>query len=401
MPHWKSTPGLGAGDPGPGQSGQASRAAGSAGSSGSRRGYLDWVRGIAVLVMIEAHVVDSWTAAPDRFSKAFAWAMVVGGFGAPLFLLLAGVAVSLSAGSKARRLGDTRAACLAVMRRGLEIFLLAFVFRIQAWILGWSSPWFLLRVDILNVMGPAIVMSAALWGMRATVRGRVMVFMIATLAITFLTPIVRLSPIVGRLPDPIEAYLRPVGSLTSFSFFPWAGFVFAGALLGVLLDAVRSDPASRAWSSTEGRLNLAFLSGGVVLAVLAYSASFLPTPYTRSDFWTSSPAFFFLRLGLLIAVIGISYAWEKRPAGNERWSPLQQLGRTSLFIYWIHVEMVYGLLSLPLHHALTLRQTWLGLALFSLFMLFCSIGKDRLVARRETRRQPQPKRLPPVLPSSL
>ena len=256
MPHWKSTPGLGAGVPGPGQSGQASRAAAPAGSSGSRRGYLDWVRGIAVLVMIEAHVVDSWTAAPDRFSKAFAWAMVVGGFGAPLFLLLAGVAVSLSAGSKARRLGDTRAACLAVMRRGLEIFLLAFVFRIQAWILGWSSPRFLLRVDILNVMGPAIVMSAALWGMRATFRGRVVVFMIATLATTFLTPIVRLSTMVGRLPDPIEAYLRPVGSLTSFSFFPWAGFVFAGALLGVLLDAVRSDSGGRAWSSTEGRLNL-------------------------------------------------------------------------------------------------------------------------------------------------
>ena len=401
MPHWKPTPGLGTGDPGPGQSGQASRAAAAAGSSGSRRGYLEWVRGIAVLVMIEAHVVDSWTAAPDRFSKAFSWAMVVGGFGAPLFLLLAGVAGSLSAGSKARRLGDPRAASLAVIRRGLEIFLLAFVFRFQAWILGWSSPRFLLRVDILNVMGPAIVMSAALWGMRTTFRGRVGVFLIATLATTFLTPIVRLSMTIGRLPDPIEAYLRPVGALTSFSLFPWAGFVFAGALLGVLLDAVRPDPASRAWSSTEGRLNLAFLSGGVGLAVLAYGASFLPTAYARSEFWTSSPAFFFLRLGLLVAVIGISYVWERRPAGRERWSPLRQLGRTSLFIYWIHVEMVYGLLSLPLHHALTLRQTWFALALFSLFMLFCSIGKDRLAARRETRRETQSKSLPPVLPSSL
>ena len=59
--------------------------------------------------MIEAHVVDSWTAAPDRVQQAFAWAMVVGGFGAPLFLLLAGVAVSLSAGSKARRTRRHRA----------------------------------------------------------------------------------------------------------------------------------------------------------------------------------------------------------------------------------------------------------------------------------------------------
>ena len=214
---------------------------------------------------------------------------------------------------------------------------------------------------------------------------------IATLATTLPDANRQAVSVVGRLPDPIEAYLRPVGSLTSFSFFPWAGFVFAGALLGVLLDAVRSigqpgvvlngGPAEPRVSS----------SGGVLLAVLAYGASFLPTPYARSDFWTSSPAFFFLRLGLLIAAIGIAYAWERRPAGKERWSPLQQLGRTSLFIYWIHVEMVYGLLSLPLHHALTLRQTWLALALFSVFMLFCSIGKDRLVARREARRESQPR----------
>ena len=79
---------------------------------------------------------------------------MLGGFGAPLFLLLAGVAVSLSAGSKMRRARDRQAAARAVMRRGLEIFALAFLFRVQAWILGWSPNWTLLRVDILNVMGP-------------------------------------------------------------------------------------------------------------------------------------------------------------------------------------------------------------------------------------------------------
>ena len=91
-------------------------------------------------------------------------------------------------------------------------------------------------------------------------------------------------------------------------------------------------------------------------------ASFLPTPYARSEFWTSSPAFFFLRVGSSDrGDWRWRYVWERRPAGGERWSPLQQLGRTSLFIYWIHVELVYGLISLPLHHALTLRQTWFAL----------------------------------------
>src|SRR3954468_10034853 len=119
-----------------------------------RQGHLDWLRGVAVLIMIEAHLIDSWTGVPDRDTRLFAWSMVLGGFGAPLFLLLAGLAVPLSAGSKARKGADTWPAAVAVMRRGAEIFGLAFLFRVQAWILGWSSYRTLLRVDILNIMGP-------------------------------------------------------------------------------------------------------------------------------------------------------------------------------------------------------------------------------------------------------
>src|SRR6266550_2137403 len=93
-----------------------------------RRTYLDVLRGVAVLVMIEAHVIDSWTRAADRQSRGFGESLILGGFGAPLFLFLAGVAVAISAGSKARRSGDRRAAARAVQKRGLQILLLAFVF---------------------------------------------------------------------------------------------------------------------------------------------------------------------------------------------------------------------------------------------------------------------------------
>ena len=51
--------------------------------STGRRVYLDWVRGVAVLVMIQAHVLDSWTRADVRDTSAFAWSMIVAGFGAP------------------------------------------------------------------------------------------------------------------------------------------------------------------------------------------------------------------------------------------------------------------------------------------------------------------------------
>src|SRR3954447_3617148 len=123
----------------------------------TRRTYLDVLRGVAVLIMIEAHVIDSWTRAADRRSRAFGESLILGGFGAPLFLFLAGVAVAMSAGSKARRSGDARAASRAVQKRGVQIFLLAFVFRLQSLVLSQGELWTMLKVDILNVMGLSIL----------------------------------------------------------------------------------------------------------------------------------------------------------------------------------------------------------------------------------------------------
>jgi uncharacterized membrane protein len=343
---------------------------------GARREYLDWLRGVAVLIMIEAHLLDSWTGAPDRETRVFDWAMTVGGLGAPLFLFLAGVAVSLSAAAKLRRTGDRRVSSALVVRRGLEIFGLAFLFRLQAWILGWSSPKALLRVDILNIMGPSIAAAGALWGAMRSTSGRIIAFAVATAGIALLTPLIGIAPLDG-LPDPIEAYIRPTANLSNFMFFPWAGFVFAGTIPGLLID-ITPVPS-------EARLNRWLFVAGVAMAIVSLGASYLPSPYPHSSFWTTSPCFFFLRLGLLIAAIGAAYAWQARPGGRDKWSPLRQLGRTSLFIYWIHVEMVYGLISLKLHKALTLPQALVAFGFFSVFMLACSIAKDRVVAQWRAR----------------
>ena len=98
--------------------------------------------------------------------------MVLGGMGAPLFLFLAGVAVVLSAESKLRKTGDVQAAWTAARNRGWQVFGLAFLFRLQSYILsGFFSAASLLKVDILNIMGPAIAM-AAIVGQQGSEDGR-------------------------------------------------------------------------------------------------------------------------------------------------------------------------------------------------------------------------------------
>ena len=343
-------------------------------SKPSRRGYLDWLRGLAVLIMIEAHIVDSWTRLDQRESAFYSFSVILGGFGAPLFLFLAGVAVALSAGSKWRRNGNPAAASRAVARRGLEIFGLAFLFRLQAMIVSWGSWRSLLKVDVLNIMGPSIMAAAALWGAVRSNRARLVALGLATLSIALLTPVVRAVGWLTVLPDPVEGYLRPRPGFTTFAVFPWSAFVFAGSVVGILLDEARTG-------SSERKVNLSLGVAGLALAAASYAASYLPSPYERSDFWTSSPAFFLLRTGVLVASVAVAYLWCLRARTISSFSPFEQMGRTSLFIYWIHIELIYGLVVRPLHKSMTLGQAWIGILVFSFFMLVLSLLKDRAVAR--------------------
>jgi uncharacterized membrane protein len=344
-----------------------------------RHAYLDRVRGLAVLIMIEAHVLDSWTRMPDRSTHAFGWAMVLGGFGAPMFLFLAGVSVVLSADSKIRKTGDFDAAWLAVQRRGGQVFGLAFLFRLQAYILtaGYSAI-SLLKVDILNIMGPAIAFAAMAGRAAKAKKTRIMLFAALAVATSMVTPLVRTTSLLEWLPDPIEWYFRPTAGRTNFTLFPWVGFVFAGAAVGETIAGVRT--AERAL-----RNQLALGTCAVLIMWLSYRAAFLPSIYQHAEFWTSSPTFFFLRVGLITLLLPLAFAWDRAPWRGmmSRWSPVEELGRSSLFVYWIHVEMVYGFISRPLRRNLSFEAVIVADILFSAFLLGVVLLKNRLVSLKK------------------
>jgi hypothetical protein len=151
--------------------------------------------------------------------------------------------------------------------------------------------------------------------------------------------------------------------------------VFAGLALGEALAAAAHE--------VRHRFHAACAVGGVGLACLAYQASFLPTLLTGSKFWTTSPAFFVIRLGAMVALFGVLY-FLLRPGGlwsrvtrPRAWSPMELLGRTSLFVYWVHVELVYGLPSRSLHKALSFTGALVAFAIFTGVMLAIAMLKTK------------------------
>jgi uncharacterized membrane protein len=341
----------------------------------NRRTYIDWARGIAVLLMIEAHTMDAWTRPADKSSLAYSLTVVLGGFAAPLFLWLAGLGLALAAARTAERTGSRARAIETTCQRGVEIFVLAFLFRLQAFIVSPpSTPLKLFRVDILNVMGPAMAVAALAWAIGSTARARVCVYALVATAIGMATPIVRASPLVDRLPIWFQWYLRPSGEFTTFTLFPWAGFVFAGAAVGVLVADLREDAAERRLHIGVGVAGALLIAGGLVAAAQ-------PSIYRSSSFWTSSPTWFAIRTGILMIALASCYAaMSLRVVGSSWQAPLARMGRASLFIYWIHVELVYGYASWLWRGQLPF---WVAVAAF---MAFCVVMygaielRDRVVA---------------------
>jgi fucose 4-O-acetylase-like acetyltransferase len=70
--------------------------------------------------------------------------------------------------------------------------------------------------------------------------------------------------------------------------------------------------------------------------------------------------------------------------------PLEKMGRSSLFVYWIHVEFVYGYAAWPIRHRLTLGQAAAAYAVFCALMYGAVVARDRLVDRWRGRRATEP-----------
>jgi len=341
-----------------------------------RLAYIDWMRGLAILIMIQAHTLDSWTRVADRQTLAYGISAILAGFAAPMFLFLAGVSVALGASARQRRTGDMAKAAASVRRRGWEIFGLAFVFRFQAYLLNPRAMLQgLFKVDILNIMGPSIVAAAALWQAGRSHARRLATFASAALVMALLTPPVRATHAVDWLPDVIEWYVHPGAGMSNFTFFPWAGFVFAGGFVGVLLDRRPSN---------EARFHLLLLAGSLAFTAAAYAASYAPPLYANSRWWTTAPSFFLFRTGIIAAVLPLVYFYERRPRRGKAAtlppnSPMAVFGRSSLFVYWVHTEMAYGFVTAPLHKALPFWTAVGAFGLFTLSMYGLTLLKNRAV----------------------
>src|ERR1700730_17050937 len=140
----------------------------------SRLAYIDWMRGLACLLMFQTHCYDAWLSPGARQSKFFLYSQLGGTFPAPLFLFLAGISFALVTEKLWQKNLPPAQIARTTIRRGAEIFGFGLLFRLQEYLIawGWAPLSDLLRVDVLNTIGLSMMlMGIACWLVLAVRRG--------------------------------------------------------------------------------------------------------------------------------------------------------------------------------------------------------------------------------------
>ncbi len=377
-----------------------------------RKLWLDWQRGLAVLFMVEVHVLDAWLAPTARGAAwpfglfAGSWLTphavlnMIGGFAAPGFLYMAGLSQALADAAQERKGIAPQARRRQALRRAVWLLGVAYAFRVAEVLLGgaWSRPggWAdALKVDILNVIAVGLAMAALVSVGRRRVVGAAAAGLVA-LAIVLATPIVadalrhydvpqagaaidlaaRSAP--NRVVDVLSSYVYASWPRANFHLFNWVAFLLAGSAMAPLAL----------------RRNRPFTWLGIAAALfgLAWWADRLPAAYAHQDFWRTSPSWFGMRLAICLAFSGLLQLVPDAAELPLAW--LTRMGRQSLVGYIASVELTYGAMlewlswrigGGPLRKSLSFAATVTAIIAMVAVTWAISLGWERLQGLRKAR----------------
>jgi hypothetical protein len=171
-----------------------------------------------------------------------------------------------------------------------------------------------------------------------------------------------------------------------FPIFPWVAFAFVGLAAGLVLHTEVAKKAE-GWS---------FALSGTAGAAACWISVLLDESrvklYAVYDYWHTSPNFFLMRCGVLLMILFGAYAWWRWGPGVVGFSPLVQLGKTSLLVYWVHIEFVYGRFSILPKGRCGVGAATAGLAVIFVAMLGLSVARTRGKKEKDNAETPRPGR---------
>ena len=309
-----------------------------------RYGFIDLLRGFALVVMIETHVMNAYLPfALKKGSEFFFWLAFTNGLVAPTFLFATGFSLVLQGNNQWESWLGLRPSFWKQMRRLGFITLVAYYshlqgFRWSRYLAKWNDYDFWaksLRVDILQCIVVSLLVVIALMFIVRKKSLLPWAAILLAIVVAFVTPQIWAQDFRVRLPLSLALFLNPQGT-SLFPIFPWIVFVLAGSsICCFFLKAVEKLRTAKFMRNLAG-LGVLLIACGLLLR---------NAPYTLPgyvNFYTTSPLYTLIRIGCVLIICYLLYKLEVR----GKWIPrlVQLAGQESLLVYGVHLWIIFGLL---------------------------------------------------------
>ena len=305
--------------------------------------YLDILRAIAVLLMVEGHTVDTFLADSYRTTDSLAYSIwiTIRGFTAPIFMFTAGVVFTYLLRSNPLPFHKNPR-----VKKGIKRFFvligIGYLLRYPTHtVVDFSDvtqkQWMIFfGIDALHIIGFGILFVVALTYLSEKFGNRdYLLYSIGSAFFFLLTPFVNSLSWDQITPLPIASLLTRTDTGSIFPLFPWAGYISSGAILGTYLAGNKGVQ----FRSTFG---LKLLTIGSLLVLLFF---FFRAFGLKADYDFTSLEFVLIRVGVVLILNGLlSLAALKISKIPQL---LKDIGRHTLSIYVVHLIILYGCAWVP------------------------------------------------------
>ncbi len=303
--------------------------------------FVDRMRGLALLVMIEVHVTNTLMLPALREASWFPLLNFINGLVAPSFLFISGFAFGLAAEKKLdefRRLGSAfrlqlgRIGLIALLGYLLHLPYFSLSLTLKNW--QWIRWDYFFSFDILQCIATGLLI---LFAARLVIRGErgFRVFLWGGALITLLaSPFVWAQPWRQLLSPPFAGALsseRP----TLFPVFPWLAFLFIGGIASYLYRDAKKGGAQQ-----EQRFF--FRTGALALLLIVFGRILLSPALNFQQYLAPirpNWVFFLYRLGWVLAILTLCRWLDGTARGKMNW--VVAAGRESLLVYVAHLMVLY------------------------------------------------------------
>ncbi|NQW28950.1 MAG: acyltransferase [Ignavibacteria bacterium] len=303
---------------------------------------LDLARFVAMCFMMQGHVLDAMVQGSAIDTTIFPWNVwqFVRGLTAPVFLMVSGAVHAFA--TKRNADGSVREDVIAKrIRMAITIIGIGYLMVFPAnrvWDLPFvpAQNWMnFYAVNILQLTGAALILFVFSMATTTNVKQMGKRAAIVLAAILALAPVFQFTQLASAFPDWFSSYLTSdSGSL--FPMFPFAGYLFAGLMVGVWLKGLPEEQRDTKLKRYGWRVGLAVASLAVLtqltLESLGVANSVLESPM--------STILFFRRAGIVLMIFSLAVLVLQRTWNMREWYSL--FGTKSLYIYIIHLVLLFG-----------------------------------------------------------